>query len=121
VLQDLLARALTPTGLWAGLWPLAAGALIVALVMLPLLRNASARVPPVPPGDLLLPIERSLRWLGATAHRIPAFAAPRIAPALTSRPPLAVTRIEARLRSWSVAGVALLVLLGLLVALLAHG
>lgn len=121
VLQDLLARALTPTGLWAGLWPLAAGAFVVALVMLPLSRHASARVPPVPPGDLLLPIERALRWLGATAPRIPAFAAPRLAPAFTSRLPVAVTRIEAWLRSWSVAGVALLVLLGLLAALLAHG
>jgi len=118
---DLMARALAPSGLRAGLWPVVAGTFIAALVMLPLLQRVATRVPPIPPGDILVPIERALHWLGATVRRFAALAARPRALAFTAQPPIAATRIEAWLRTWSVAGAALLLLIGLFAALLAHG
>ncbi|MDP2367112.1 complex I subunit 5 family protein [Rhodoferax sp.] len=117
---ELLAQALAPGGLWSGLWPVAAGALIVALVMLPPLRRVLARVPPIPPGDLLLPIERALHWLATARGHVARIPVVRLAPALVAWSRLGTARMEGGLRAWSVAGVALLMLLGLLSLLLAR-
>ncbi|MDP1647445.1 MAG: complex I subunit 5 family protein [Rubrivivax sp.] len=117
---DLVARALWPASPWTSLWPLLLGAFAAGLAVLPLFRRARYRASAIPPGDLLAPIERAVRWCADAAHRVPRFAAVRHATAPSAGPLVAAARIEGRLRSWSVAGAALLVMLVMLAALLAH-
>jgi formate hydrogenlyase subunit 3/multisubunit Na+/H+ antiporter MnhD subunit len=83
-LGDPLAT-LSVAELWKALWPVLLGA-----ALLPVLRRWGARLPPVPEGDLLHPVQRLLgaaRGLGA-----------------------AIARVEAALTAWPAAGLALLLL-----------
>ncbi|MDP1693817.1 MAG: complex I subunit 5 family protein [Burkholderiaceae bacterium] len=118
---ERFAYALMPAALWASSWPVVAATLIAGLAMLPISRSALRRVPPIPPGDLLVPIERALRWFAAARDHVVQIPAVHLAPVLASWPLVNFARMEGRLRSWSVAGVALLMLLGLFAFLLAHG
>lgn len=109
---DELAYVFSPSGLWAGLWP------VLAVVVLALLGwRWLRRVPGVPEGDLLVLFESLARWL----QRLPA--QPVDLPTLRSPIHLfgaeRLGATERRLRRFSTAGVILLLLgAALLVALL---
>jgi formate hydrogenlyase subunit 3/multisubunit Na+/H+ antiporter MnhD subunit len=96
------------SALLAAAWPVALGVAIGALV-LRYLRASFA----LPPGDVLVPIERVLA--AASALRGPGVAWPRLrAPSFGG----AVGEIERALRSWSVVGALLFLLLGAFTLLL---
>ncbi len=112
-----LARTLAPVALWAAAWPVALGAVAAAVILLPVLGGVRRRLAAVPPGDVLVPIERGLGWCAGTWRRLPA---PPAIDFASTRLPLALRvagRIDGWLRLWSVAGAILLGLLGLLLAL----
>jgi hypothetical protein len=111
------AAVLAPGALAGAACPVALGALIAA---------AAARFMrgwrfTIPPGDVLVPIERALRGL-ATQWQALAAREVRVVPrAGAGKPRVTVAGFEQVLRSGSAAGVAVLLLLGLLVVLLALG
>lgn len=90
------AYILKPSNLLSGIWPLVAGAVIGGAAWA--LRPPR---PPVPPGDLVVPVERAVR---RAAHRHLRFAFPR--PQI--RPALRPERLERLLTRWDTAGLLLL-------------
>jgi formate hydrogenlyase subunit 3/multisubunit Na+/H+ antiporter MnhD subunit len=93
-------------------WPIAAAlALAFAAVRLRL------PAPRIPPGDLLLPIERMLAALRQRGSPLPALAAPPpVLPPTAAHP----ARVEARLRTWPLAGMLWLIGVAILLALFAR-
>ena len=88
--------ALAPTALWGGLWPvLLGGAIVLALW------RSGARTPPIPPGDVVVVGEATVR---AAARRSGA-----------------IERFDGWLRQWPAAGLSLLALALLLAAALVAG
>jgi hypothetical protein len=74
------------------------------------------RAPAIPPGDLLVPLERLLTACWSLRSHLPWPTAP-VLPRATARP----ARMESQLRSWGMAGALWLTLLAALIALLANG
>jgi len=106
----LLKQGLQPGALLAASWPiLAALALAFAAVRLRL------RVQPIPPGDLLQPLERLFALLVRPLRHLSLPALPTPLPRAARQPP----RLESRLRAWPLAGLLWLALLGSLLVLLA--
>jgi formate hydrogenlyase subunit 3/multisubunit Na+/H+ antiporter MnhD subunit len=103
--------ALTTPAMLAAIWPLFA-ALALAFAALRL----GLRAPVVPPGDLLLPLERLLAALWRQRRHLPRPATPPGLPRTAARPP----RLETQLRAWSLAGGLWLAGVAILVALLAR-
>jgi len=93
-------------------WPIAAAlALAFAAVRLRL------PAPRIPPGDLLLPVERMLAALLQPGRPLPPLAAP---PSMLPPPSAHPARVEARLRAWPLAGMLWLIGVAILLALLAR-
>ena len=103
--------ALTTPAMLAASWPLFA-ALALAFAAL----RARLRAPAVPPGDLLLPLERLLAALWRQRRHLPRPATPPALPRTGVRP----ARLEAQLRAWSLAGGLWLAGVVILAALLAR-
>jgi formate hydrogenlyase subunit 3/multisubunit Na+/H+ antiporter MnhD subunit len=103
-------QGLQPGALLAASWPIVA-ALAIACAALRL----GLRVPAIPPGDLLVPVERLLASLAQRFARL----RPPSLPTPPARAPRQPPRLEARLRAWQLAGLGWLALLVVLVALLA--
>jgi formate hydrogenlyase subunit 3/multisubunit Na+/H+ antiporter MnhD subunit len=96
--------ALDPAALWDGLWPLAAGLIVLALVR----RRADVLRLPIPPGDVVVPLEaagaRAVAGLVRAADRLGALeeaAGGRLSAA--GRAVHAVAALDARLTRWSTA------------------
>ncbi len=106
------ATLLAPAVLGDAAWPVAVGAGIAMLAA----RLAPRRQFTVPPGDVLVPVELALRKL---ARLRPGFTMPRIEAMSPARLLAGIAEYEKRLGSWRATGAALLVLLGIFVALLA--
>jgi formate hydrogenlyase subunit 3/multisubunit Na+/H+ antiporter MnhD subunit len=104
ILRDTFTLASLP----GASWPLLA-ALALAFAALRLRLRALA----IPPGDLLLPLERMLAALWAWRRHLPRLTAPA-APAAPPAP-----RLETQLRAWPLAGLLWLLGVALLVVLLA--
>jgi hydrogenase-4 component B len=102
--------ALTTQAVLAASWPLFA-----ALALAFAAQRSRLRAPAIPPGDLLLPLERLLATLWRQRSHLPRFATPP-APRTAAHPP----RLEAQLRAWSLAGGLWLAGVAILVALLAR-
>jgi len=111
------AALLTPDVLGGAAWPVVLGALVAVVA----LRFVHGRHFAIPPGDVLAPIERALRWLAELARRVPRVPVVAAIPVPVTNMLAAVARLEQWLRSWNAVGIALLVLLGLFVVLLALG
>ena len=107
---------LAPTDAWRttlraaaladAIWPI-----LVALALAAFAAWRGLRVPNIPPGDLLIPIETSLAALASWRDSVHA-------PLVTPEVPRAAVRspwVEARLRTWPVAGMLWLVLFAVLV------
>ena len=103
--------ALTMQAALAATWPLLA-ALALAFAALRL----GLRAPAIPPGDLLVPLERLLAAPGRQRGKLPRLAAMPAFPPTAARAP----RLEARLRAWPLAGLLWLAGVAILVALLAR-
>jgi len=88
--------ALAPAALWSSTWPILIGA-AVAIAAAALVRSG-VRIPAIPEGDMLIPIERVSARAGVLGHLC--------------------NRIDTTLATWSVAGVALLGIAALLMLLL---
>lgn len=111
------AALLTPAPAWLGgltadalltaTWPIvAAVALALAAVRLRL------HAPQIPPGDLLVSLERVLSALGGRLRQLPPLALSPMLPRTAMRSP----RLEYRLRGWSLAGLLWLLVLGIMAA-----
>jgi formate hydrogenlyase subunit 3/multisubunit Na+/H+ antiporter MnhD subunit len=111
------AALLAPGALGGAAWPVVLGVLAAAVAW----RFVRARRFTIPPGDVLVPVERALRWTAELARRAPRISAMVAGPVPGTDPSAVVARLEPWLRSWSAVGVALLALLGLFVVLLALG
>lgn len=115
-----LAAGLAPAAVWQqslqpGALLGAAGTLFAALALALAALRLRLRAPDVPPGDLVVPLERFVAVLGRLPARLPRPAWPTAA----RRPVKQVPRLEARLRDWAVVGLLWLALAGGLLALLA--
>jgi formate hydrogenlyase subunit 3/multisubunit Na+/H+ antiporter MnhD subunit len=105
----LLRQGLQPGALLAASWPIVAAlALAFAAVRLRL------RVQPIPPGDLLHPLERLFAALLSRFRQL-SMPQPSVLPARAPRHP---PGLESRLRAWPLAGLLWLLLLGGLLLLL---
>jgi hypothetical protein len=111
------AALLAPGTLGGTAWPLVLGALVAVVA----LRFLHGRRFMIPPGDVLVPVERVLRWLAELARRVPRVPIVGAGPVPATNMPAAVARLEQWLRSWNAVGIGLLALLGLFVVLLALG
>lgn len=111
------AALLAPAALAGASWPVVLGVLAAAVA----LRFVRGRRFTIPPGDVLAPVERALRRVGALARRAPRIGAAGAGPAPGTNLAAVVAQLEPWLRSWTTVGVALLALLGLFVVLLALG
>ena len=117
VLPPDRAALLAPGTLAGAAWPLALGVLVAVVA----LRFVPGRRFMIPPGDVLVPVERALRWLAELARRVPRIPVMGAGPVSATNTLAAIARLEQWLRSWNAVGVVLLALLGLFVALLAFG
>jgi formate hydrogenlyase subunit 3/multisubunit Na+/H+ antiporter MnhD subunit len=108
---------LAPAALAGAAWPVALGVIIAVAAA----RYARGWRFTIPPGDVLVPVERALRWIVDLGRRAPRITLVRIGPLPTADALATVARLEPWLRSWSAVGVAVLALLGLFVTLLALG
>ena len=114
-----LTAGLAPASTWqaawtaqatlAAIWPLLA-ALALAVVALRLKLHA----PAIPPGDLLVPFERTLAALWRQRSRLPRLGSTPALPRASTRTP----RLETHLRTWPLAGLLWLLALGCLLGLL---
>lgn len=105
----------TGPALWSALWPLLLGGALALAAL-----RARVTAPAIPPGDLLIPIERLLGrmregWRAARAQ----VTWPAPMPMLRAPPGRAIAVLERRLRALPVVGGVLLLLLGLFAVLLA--
>ena len=94
--------ALQPGALLAAVWPILAALALAALAL-----TLRLRAPQLPPGDLLVPVER---LLAAVVRRLAALHPPAL-PALPTRAARRPPRLESRLRAWPFAGALWLALL----------
>lgn len=103
--------AWTTSAMLAATWPLLA-ALVFAFAALRL----RLRAPAIPPGDLLLPLERQLAAFRHVGRSLPRLGTLPALPRMAARSP----RLEAHLRSWLLAGMLWLLGTAILLALLAR-
>lgn len=116
-----LAAWLAPASAWQGTWTVSATLaaswpLLTALALAYAARQVRLRAPDVPPGDLLVYVERLLAARGRLFTRLPRMATAPALPRPTARP----ARLETRLRAWPLAGLLWLVCLALLAAWMAR-
>ncbi|MHB1142931.1 MAG: proton-conducting transporter transmembrane domain-containing protein [Sulfuricaulis sp.] len=111
------AALLAPAALAGAAWPVVLGVLAAAVAW----RFVPAHRFMIPPGDVLVPVERAWRWMAQVVRRVPRLSGTDAAPVPATIAFDTVARIESRLRSWNIVGTALLALLGVLVVLLASG
>jgi hydrogenase-4 component B len=100
--------ALKPASLWAGLWPVLTGAVLLAGMARSPWRPKLA----IPEGDLVIPLERGSYALVTRAARLHAARLPRIRVPQLARAGQLIDRMERHLASWRVAGTLLLILAG---------
>lgn len=101
--------ALLPGALVASVWPL-----LAALALAAAAARLRLRAPPIPAGDLVVPVERLLARLARWVARLHPPALPSLPAGAARRPP----RLESRLRAWPFAGALWLLLFALLMRLL---
>jgi formate hydrogenlyase subunit 3/multisubunit Na+/H+ antiporter MnhD subunit len=118
-----------PGALWTATWPLAIG-IGVALAAHRLARQRAARLPAIPPGDLLVPLAAAAARASHLAAQIGAAVARQSRQlrtaaiarlSATRRAIAALARLESALSRFTGTGAALVALLALLAALLALG
>lgn len=107
---ELWREMLTPSGMLEGFTPL-----LIALALAGFGARMIGHMPAIPPGDLLVWLERLFAMLARALERLPKITLAPVLPRAALRSPW----LEARLRTLPVAGVAWLGLLGVLAVMLA--
>jgi hydrogenase-4 component B len=113
IAEQTVGYALQPANLWGALWPVLAGAVIMAgalrLPRLPALR--------VPEGDLIIPFERWFRLILLGMRKLDRLRLPQWRPLPAPRLVASLDHIERQLARWSAAGPLLLAVSGIIFGL----